>query len=82
MLKKPNLFSWYYLLEILNTASKIFLIDIANILNKTKLIPIHPNNTEIDNKLEPRSRCKNSSIKNKIFKFTLIYIFRFLVTSI
>ena len=47
-------------------ASNIFLIDIANNLKKTKLIPSQPNNTEIDNKLDPRSRCKNSCINNEI----------------
>ena len=55
-----------YLLEFLNKASRTLLINIANNLKKTKPMPIHPNNTEIDNKLEPRSRCKNSCIKNKI----------------
>ena len=38
----------------------------ANILSKTKLMPSHPNNTEIDSKLELRSRCKNSCIMNEI----------------
>ena len=47
-------------------ASNIFFIIIANILRKTKLIPSHPNNTEIDNKLELRSFCKNSCIENEI----------------
>ena len=50
----------------MNTTSNIFLIMIANILRKTKLMPSHPNNTEIDNKLELRSRCKNSGIENEI----------------
>ena len=58
--------SCYYLFEFLNTASNIFFIIIANILRKTKLIPSHPNNTEIDNKLELRSFCKNSCIENEI----------------
>ena len=31
--------------------------------------------TEIDNKLEPRSRCKNSCIINEFYSFTLIYKF-------
>ena len=39
---------------------------IANILSETKLMPSHPNNTEIDSKLEPRSLCKNSCIVNEI----------------
>ena len=47
-------------------ASKNFLINIADILKTTKLIPSQPNNTEIDNKLELRSRCKNSGIENEI----------------
>ena len=64
MLKNIIFILLTYLLEILNTASKIFFIDIANNLKKTKLIPSHPNNTEIDNRFEPRSRCKSFSIKN------------------
>ena len=44
-------------------ASKIFLIDIANNLRKTKLIPSQPNNTAIDNKVDPRSCCKSLFIK-------------------
>ena len=50
-------------------ASKNFLINIADILKKTELIPSQPNNTEIDNKLEPRSLCKNSCINNEFFIF-------------
>ena len=38
------------------------LIEIANNLNKTNPMPSQPNNTAIDNKLEPRSRCKNHCI--------------------
>ena len=52
-------------------ASKNLLINIADILKKTKLIPIQPNNTEIDNKLEPRSFCKNSFINNEFFYLLL-----------
>ena len=65
---------WIYIfiyLVTLNTTSKIFLIDIANNLKKTKLMPSHPNNTEIDNKLVLRSRCKYSCIKNEISIYQL-----------
>ena len=48
----------------MNTASRNFFIDIDINLKKTKLIPSHPNITEIDNKLDPRSCCKNSCINN------------------
>ena len=65
--KDLNLYCYYYLFEFLNTASKIFLIEIANNLKKTKLMPSQPNNTAIDNKLDPRSRCKNPCIKNEFF---------------
>ena len=50
----------------LKTASKIFLIRIANNLKNTKPIPSQPSKTEIDNKLELRSLCKNSGIENHI----------------
>ena len=46
----------------LNTLSNVFLINIASILKKIKLIPSQPINTEIESKFEPRSLCKNSSI--------------------
>ena len=59
-------------------ASNTFLIKIVNILSKTKLIPSHPNNTEIDSKLEPRSLCKNSCIVNEFYLSTLNYIFSLL----
>ena len=48
-------FIFYYLLESFNTASRILLIDIVNILKITNPIPSHPSNTVIDNKLEPKS---------------------------
>ena len=48
-------FIFYFLFESLSTASRILFIDIVNILKKTNPIPSHPSNTEIDNKLEPRS---------------------------
>ena len=60
-------------------ASNIFLIVRANILKKTKLIPSHPNNIDIDNKLELRSLCKNSCIKMKFYSLTLVYIYTRLV---
>ena len=56
MVNRILIYILYLFFEILNTASKIFLIDIANNLKKTKLIPNQPSNTEIDNKTEPRSR--------------------------
>ena len=80
MIKELNTNSHHNLLEFFNTASSIFFIDIANILRNTKLIPSQPNKTEIDNKLEPRSRCRNSFIKDLIiYSLTLIYIFILLV---
>ena len=51
------------MLDFINTASKNFFIDIVNNLKKTKLIPSHPNNTEIESKLDPRSCCEKSCIK-------------------
>ena len=48
-------FIFYFLFESLNTASRILLIVIDNILKKTNPIPSHPNKTVIDNKLEPKS---------------------------
>ena len=48
-------FIFYFLFESLSTASRIFFIDIVNILKKTNPIPSHPSNTVIDNKLEPKS---------------------------
>ena len=51
----------------MNTASNIFLIAIAKSRKKTKLMPSHPNKTEIDNKLEPRSLWKISGIKCKFY---------------
>ena len=53
---------FYFLFESLNTASRILLIEIANILKKTNPIPSHPNKTVIDNKLEPKSCCSRSVI--------------------
>ena len=48
---------------------------IASILSKTKLMPSHPNNTEIESKLELRSRCKNSCIVNEILSINFkLYI--------
>ena len=71
MIKELNTNSHHNLLEFFNTASSIFFIDIANILRKTKLMPSHPNNTEIDNKLVLRSPCKNSCIENEILLINL-----------
>ena len=66
-----KLYSYRYLFEFEKTTSKIFLIDSANNLKKTKLMPNQPNITEIDNKLEPRSLCKNSGIKKNFLYFNL-----------
>ncbi len=48
-------FIFYFLFESLSTASRIFFIDIVNILKKTNPIPSHPTITVIDNKLDPKS---------------------------
>ena len=48
-------FIFYFLFESLSTASRILFIDIVNILKKTNPIPSHPNKTETDNKIEPKS---------------------------
>ena len=53
---------FYFLLESLNTASRILFTDKLNILRKTNPIPIHPSKTVIDNKLEPKSFCSKSDI--------------------
>jgi len=42
----------------LNIASRILFREIVNILKKTKNSPNQPRITAIDNKLEPRSRCR------------------------
>ena len=46
-----------YLLKI---TSRILFIEIVNILKKTKNNPNQPRIIDIDNKLEPRSRCSKS----------------------
>jgi len=46
----------------LKTASRILFIKIVNILKNTKNRPNQPNMTAIDNKLEPKSRCRKFCI--------------------
>ena len=46
----------------LKTASRIFFIEIVNILKKTKNRPNQPNMTAIDNMLEPKSLCSKFCI--------------------
>ena len=43
-------------------------------------MPSHPNNTEIDNKLELRSLCKNSGIENEILFINFNLIFSLLIS--
>ena len=43
-------------------ASKILFIEIVNTLMNTKKSPNQPKMTAIDNKLEPKSRCKKFCI--------------------
>ena len=48
--------------DFLNIASRILFIEIVNTLKKTKNNPNHPKITAIDNKLEPKSRCRKFCI--------------------
>ena len=48
--------------DFLKIASSILFIKIVNTLKKTRNNPNHPKITAIDNKLEPRSRCRKFCI--------------------
>ena len=56
------LFIYFNNYDFLKIASSILFIEIVNILKNKKNNPNQPRMTEIDNKLEPKSRCSKSCI--------------------
>ncbi len=57
-----NLFFYFNNYEFLKITSRIFFIEIVNTLKNTKNSPNQPKITAIDNKLEPKSRCRKFCI--------------------
>ena len=64
-------FIFYFLFESLSTASRIFFIDIVNILKKTNPIPSQPSKTVRDSKLEPKSLWSKSDIIWLVYQIKL-----------